>query len=265
MSDSTSEGAATLLWFRRDLRTADHPAMLRAAGGTGRVLGLFVLDEALLGPAGEVRPAYLFRCLHALNEQLRGRLLVVRGDPVQVLPRVALALGTATVHITSDAGPYGRRRDRVVGAALAANGVELVATGSPYAIAPGRVLKGDGRPYKVFTPFYRAWREHGWPEPAATSATTVSWIDPESVTGLPHRVAIEDRGRAGEITLPAAGEVAALRTWDRFREEKLGDYRAGRDRPDRSATSHLSPYLRWGCIHPRTVLAELVGDRSDAA
>ena len=102
--------------------------------------------------------------------------LVVRtGDPVTEVVRAAREVEADRVHVAADFGPYGRARDERVDAALAEHDIELVRTGSPYAVAPGRVTKGDGTPYQVFTPFYRAWTEHGWREPAGDLGP-VSWL-----------------------------------------------------------------------------------------
>ena len=76
--------------------------------------------------------------------------------------------------------------------ALAEDGRELVRTGSPYAVAPGRVRKADGEPFRVFTPFRRAWAEHGWRKPADTDASTVRWLDPTGQGGGPRAVGIPD-------------------------------------------------------------------------
>ncbi|MER2221955.1 MAG: deoxyribodipyrimidine photo-lyase, partial [Rhodococcus sp. (in: high G+C Gram-positive bacteria)] len=137
----------SVVWFRRDLRVGDLPTLSAASDGGGQALGLFVLDDKLLGPAGSPRQDQLFANLTALDHQLDGNLMVVRGDPADVVPRVAKSVGAEEVHISADYGPYGRRRDAAV-----AEKVELIATGSPYAVAPGRVTKADGDPYKVFTP-----------------------------------------------------------------------------------------------------------------
>ena len=126
-----------VLWFRRDLRLRDHPA-LHAAAGDGPVVALFVLDQALLKPAGAPRVAFLYRTLRSLDEQLRehgGRLLVRRGDPADAVPRVVAEAGASAVHVSADFGPYGRARDEAVEEAL--GDVPLVRTGSPYAVAPG--------------------------------------------------------------------------------------------------------------------------------
>src|SRR5690348_10301278 len=113
-----------VMWFRRDLRLRDNPALL-AAAAEGRVIPLFVVDPALWEPAGEVRRAYLSRSLASLDAALRGqggRMVVRHGDPVDVLPRVAAEVAATTIHVSADLGPYGRRRDERVEAALAERG-----------------------------------------------------------------------------------------------------------------------------------------------
>lgn len=245
-----------VLWFRRDLRLRDHPALLEAADG-GRVLGLFVLDPRLLA-GGAPRVACLLRALAALRAEVHshGGVLVLRaGDPERVVPAVAREAGAEAVHISADFTPYGARRDLRVAAAL--GDVPLVRTGSPYAVAPGRIVKGSGDPYQVFTPFYRAWLEHGWRAPADSDPAAVSWrrLPSEDLPPEPdHRA-----------ELPEAGEAAALRRWQEFCDEDLAGYHESRDRPDLDATSRMSPHLKLGTIHPRTMLADLARRRSEGA
>ncbi len=147
------------MWFRRDLRLADNPALAAAAGVGERVLPLFVLDPTLVDPAGAPRVAFLYRCLRDLDRALGGRLVVRTGDPAWVLPRVATEADAASV-VAADFGPYGRRRDDAVEAALAGAGRRLERVGSPYAVEPGLISTGSGEPFKVFTPFFRTWKDH---------------------------------------------------------------------------------------------------------
>jgi deoxyribodipyrimidine photo-lyase len=247
------------MWFRRDLRLADNPALLSAVseatgavadpGAGGQVVPLFVLDPALTQPAGTPRLAYLAASLTDLGARIGG-LQLRRGDPVREVVAVARAASASTVHIAEDFGPHGRRRDLAVEAALAAEGIALVRTGSPYAVPPGRVLNRTGGPYQVFTPYSRAWRDHGWPAPPMPPPA-VRWIRPlES-----HRLG--DIPLPEGLHLPAAGEPAALRRWHDFLQWRLDDYPVTRDRADLNGTSRMSVHLKWGEIHPRTMLADL--------
>jgi len=242
------------MWFRRDLRLADNPALVDAATAD-EVVPLFVFDPRLWGPAGSPRRTYLLASLAALDERVDG-MVTRTGDPAEVVAEVARQAGADTVHVAEDFGPYGARRDVAVERALDEHGLSLVRTGSPYAVSPGRVKNQQGGPYQVFTPFSRAWREHGWRSPPST---------PRALTW--HRVRSDARPTdeaADETSLPAAGEVAARRHWQRWVKAHAGDYDDERNRPDLDTTSHMSVHLKWGEIHPRTMLADLAaaGSRS---
>ncbi|MDN5916492.1 MAG: DNA photolyase family protein [Pseudonocardia sp.] len=254
----------TVVWFRRDLRVRDQPTFLAAADAADRALALFVLDPALLTPSGAARKNFLYGALRELDEALDGKLLVVEGDPVDVVPRVATAVGAATVHIAADYGPYGRRRDGCVEEALAAVDAELVRSGSPYAVAPDRVRNASGDPFRVFTPFSRAWADHGWRAPADTAASTVTWMDPGDSDGGPHAVPIP-ADEACEAELPEPGEKAALALWEQFLDGGVQRYADERDLPAKNGTSAMSPYLKYGCVHPRTMLAGIAATRSESA
>jgi deoxyribodipyrimidine photo-lyase len=238
-----------VLWFRRDLRLSDNPALVEAVRDAEEVIGLFCLDPALLGPAGGPRRAFLFRCLRALDESMGGTLVVREGDPAQVVPELAIEVDAASVHHAEDFGPYGRRRDEAVAERLVEAGVEVVRTGSPYAVPPGSVRNKAGDRYRVFTPFSRAWRDHGWPDPVRTPSR-IPWTTPPSDP-------IPADPDVGDVVLPDAGESAARRRLDAFLRSDAAAYADQRDVPGADATSRLSPHLRWGTIHPRQVLYRL--------
>jgi deoxyribodipyrimidine photo-lyase len=249
--------ANTVLWFRRDLRLADNPALLAAAQAGAVVRPLFVLDPRLYDRAGPPRQAYLLRSLRALDGALDGRLLIRHGDPVARVVETAKRAGADQVHIAADYGRYGARRDTAVEKALAEHGIALHRTGSPYAVAPGRVRKPEGTPYRVFTPFSKAWQAHGWRPPAGLPRDVEYAADPSD----PY----PDEPDLGPMTLPEAGEQAALARWSEFTETALTSYDTDRDRPDRPGTSQLSPALKYGELHPRTILADLAHRRGKGA
>ncbi len=246
--------AASVLWFRRDLRLYDLPPLLEAAGSGGSVLACFVLDPRLEAAAGPRRLQYLGDALREVNNALDGRLLIARGRPEDLIPQICAAVDATAVHISADFSPFGVRRDGAVGAALSAAGIPLVATGSPYLVSPGRVTKDDGTPYKVFTPFFNRWREIGWRAPAQSNPAMANWVDPADIPGLPTPADAPDPG----VTLDApAGEAAARSRWAEFLADGIADYAADRDRPDRPGTSRMSAHLKFGTIHPRTMAADL--------
>ncbi|MET9318491.1 deoxyribodipyrimidine photo-lyase [Kribbella sp. NPDC003505] len=237
----------SVMWFRRDLRLTDNPALLDAVtSGDGRVLGLFVLDPLLWERSGDPRREHLAASLRSLSKSMGGRLVLRKGDPATVVPALAEEVGATGVHIAADYAPYGQQRDREVEAAL---NCPLVRTGSPYAIAPGRVLNQQGRSYMVFTPYFKAWLEHGWRKPV--EAPKVTWVQADG-DDLP------DGDAEG------AGEQAALKHWNDYLDT-VAEYDDQRDRPDLDSTSRMSIPLKYGEIHPRTMLADLSHRRSDGA
>jgi deoxyribodipyrimidine photo-lyase len=240
----------TLLWFRRDLRLRDHPALAKAAQNGEEVLACFVVDPRLEASSGRRRLQFLGDSLRHLRDVLEGRLLVTRGQPERHIPLIAKEIGASAVYISEDFAPFGMRRDERVRAAL--DSVPLVATGSPYLVSPGRVTKKDGSPYQMFTPFLRQWREVGWRTPARTSARAARWLDPARLRIK--NCEIPDPGAALDV---AAGEAAARKLWKSFVDNGLQRYSQHRNRPDLAGTSRMSAHLKFGAIHPRTMAADL--------
>ena len=237
------------MWFRRDLRLGDQEALnaASAAAGDGDVVGVFVLDPALL--AGDSKRArFMLGSLAALNEDMDGNLWVLSGKPAEVVPAMAERLDISDVFVTGDFAPFGLRRDAEVGSGLQQIGARLTAIGSAYAVAPGTILNGSGTHYRVFTPFSRAWEHHGWTAPLSESPR--KWAKPERQPPDPYR-----HGELPDWAKP--GERAALEALERFVDERLDGYAAHRNEPGLDATSRLSPHLRFGTIHPRTILERL--------
>ena len=255
----------SLLWLRRDLRRRDHPALLaaREAAGHGDLVVAFVVDPRLWEGGGAVRRAWLAATLQATDVAFGGALTLVHGDPRRVVPELAARVGATSVHVSRETTPTGHRRDVAVRARLREAGVEWVETGTPYAVGPGVVVNGSGHPYKVFTPFSRAWRAHGWPDPAPTPHELPlrhARNDAEATAAIKAALAAPDLPQ-----LPEPGEEAAMRRWRSFRDGALATYTDDRNRPDLDGTSRLSPYLKLGVVHPRTLLADLAGERGAGA
>jgi deoxyribodipyrimidine photo-lyase len=127
----------------------------------------------------------------------------------------------------------------------------LDVTGSPYAVAPGRVKKPDGSNYRVYTPFYKAWLAHGWRAPVS-APRKLNLIEPFKK----HQESWREKAPA-DSQLQEAGEKAALARWKKFKQDSLDSYEELRNYPGENGVSRLSPHLRWGEIHPRTLLADL--------
>ena len=229
------------MWFRRDLRLSDNPALLAAIENSDEIVPLFILDPKLINEAGSKRLAYLANSLRALDSSLDGNLHVVVGDQVDVLK----SYNAEEVHISKEFEPYGAARDERVSAA----GINLIATGSPYAVAPGRVRKPDETNYRVYTPFYKGWMAHGWRQPVAA---------PKEINAVkPNNDQRAFPTWTTDCDIPEAGEAAALKRFAWFKKNALDNYDEARNMADIDGTSRMSAHLKFGEIHPRTLLKDL--------
>ncbi len=242
------KGKAAIIWFRRDLRINDHPALLAAVESAEQVIPLFILDKTQIKEAGAKLLAYMAQSLRSLDESLGNNLHIIEGDQVEVLTTLIKKYDVQEVHISAEYERYGAERDARVEAA----GIKLVRTGSPYAVTPGRVVKpSDATPYKVYTPFYRAWRTHGWRAPAKTPKS-MKFVQPTSeYRNFP------DFPLPKGVEIIKAGEAAALSRFKEFTKKGLDTYDENRNFAAIDGTSKMSSYLKFGEIHPRTLLENL--------
>jgi deoxyribodipyrimidine photo-lyase len=234
-----------IIWFRRDLRIGDHPALLEAIKNSDEIVPLFILDKAQIAEAGAKLLAYMGQSLRALDESLGNKLHIIEGDQVEVLKDLIARYNVKEVHISDEYERYGAARDARVEAA----GIPLVRTGSPYAVKPGRVVKpSDATPYRVYTPFYRAWRTHGYRGPVAAPKDIKAPTPPAEYRNFP------DFPFPDGVHVIEAGEAAALRRFKEFKKKGLDSYDENRNFASIDGTSKMSTYLKFGEIHPRTLL-----------
>jgi len=233
--------STAIVWFRRDLRLHDHPALATAAREYECVIPLFVFDDRLLGgrAGSDNRVAFMHSCLDALDDALRGlgSALVARaGRPEEVLTAFARETGAQAVFWTSDVSPFARARDARVTHALRAAGIAPRPHGGAYVVDVSKPRTTNGSPYHVFTPFFRRWQ--------ALPRRPLEAV-PAALAPLPPQL---DRG-----TLPSAlvklGEPNARRAARAWFDGPIQHY--GSD-----GSSRLSPYLRWGCLSARALELE---------
>ncbi|MBN2548006.1 MAG: deoxyribodipyrimidine photo-lyase [Anaerolineales bacterium] len=245
-------------WVRRDLRLRDNQALLTALEAAQEVIPVFILDPKLLASSyvGQKRLAFLYAGLRQLDADLRrqGSYLVVRrGDPLIELKGLMDECQAEAIFAEPDISPYARQRDEKVTQSLPINWV-----GGPSMHPLGAILKSNGSPYTVFTPFSRAWKAFYLPQAGIVPHLPSPIHTPAGLPSLP----LPD---APETTSFPAGEAEALRRLDAFvylpgegSDSPLPPvygYSSGRNRPDLEATSGLSPYLRFGMLLAKTAVS----------
>ena len=149
--------------FTRDLRVHDHPALAAAVERAERVLPLFVLDEAILARFGATnRVAFLLDSLHDLDARLRARgggLVVRSGSVVGETSRLAVDVGAEAVYASEDVSAYAQERERRLRRTLAGSRIALETFPGVTVVPPGDLAPADADHYRVFTPYWRRWRE----------------------------------------------------------------------------------------------------------
>ncbi|MBA2719158.1 MAG: deoxyribodipyrimidine photo-lyase [Chloroflexi bacterium] len=257
-----------IVWFRRDLRLHDHPALLRAVADFERVVPLYVIDDGLRGGrwASANRTWFLglaLRSLVATIGERGGRLALLHGDPRRVVVAFATAIGAAAILASRDHEPYGRARDEAVAAAAAGAGIPFLAGRGLLVHEPEDIQRADGGPYSVFSPFHRRWSELPLrhvldaPDSIATGDLTAD------IVANDRRIASllgDQRPTADPAQLLEPGEPAARARLERCAgSDALRDYDTGRDRLAVDGTSRLSQDLRWGTLSPVEVVERCMG------
>lgn len=237
--------SVAIWWIRRDLRLSDNQALTAALNQADDVIPVFILDPKLLTSAsvGEKRVAFLFEGLRSLDIDLhrRGSALIVRkGDPLSELHILCGETGAKRIFAQADTSPYARRRDERVMLEL-----PLTLTPGLTLHPPESLIKSDGSPYTVFTPFARKWHSlpfPGKPLPTPEKLSTLPGLASFGVPALP---------RSALSSVFPAGEAEAHRRLDAFFDTLIDHYGDGRNRLDLEGTSRLSPYLRFGMLSTR--------------
>ncbi len=253
---------ATLLWFRQDLRLQDNPALAAAVARGGPVVPVYILDDAGEGawPAGGAARWWLHHALAALERDLRARgsrLVLARGESGAVLGALAAAAGAGAVYWNRRYEPAAIARDAGLKTALAAAGYEVKSFNAALLFEPHTVANREGRPFQVFTPFWRHCLERPVAAPLACGAEALAapaaW--PAGVElaelGLLPRVPWAD----GLAATWRPGEAGAAARLAQFVAGSIDGYAANRNRPDFDGTSMLSPWLHFGELGPRQVWA----------
>ncbi|MCI5073813.1 deoxyribodipyrimidine photo-lyase [Oricola sp.] len=263
--------APVIVWFRNDLRVADNRALDAAAESGRPVVPLFVLEDAEDAiPLGGAQRWWLHHSLAALSkslEELGAPLILRRGDPLAILKEIADETGADTVFWNRRYTPTLTKRDAEIKSDLRAAGWTVESHEGPLLHEPTRLKTGSGGPYRVYTPFWRAFSETPPPRPPLDAPDSLIAHDGDTASDelvdwslLPTKPDWSG-GIADEWT---PGEDGAAERLERFLDEAIDGYGDARDCPDGETTSKLSPHLAFGEITPFQIWEATEERRGDA-
>ena len=256
--------STAIVWFRRDLRLSDHPALDHARREHRHVVPVYIWDpeaEDDWAPGAASR-WWLHHSLLHLDERLKqrgSRLIIARGNTAEELERIRTVVGAEAVYWTRLYEPAFVKRDGQLKRALTESGLAARSFGGNLLFEPWHLLKSDGSPYLVFTPFWKQMQKCWTPPTAAPEPRELS--GPEC---WPASVDIRDLGLLSKPDWAEGfrgrwepGELAARRRLSAFVDSAVAGYASDRDRPDRHGTSRLSPHLHFGELSPGQVTRAL--------
>lgn len=252
--------APVIHWFRRDLRLDDNHALHAACAHDAPVIGLFIFDPTILSSerVGAPRLRFLLDALAALDARLQTygtRLLILHGDPQIVVPSVVAETKAQALYFNTDYSPYARQRDDAIAASLS---IDVQRFDDVLLLPPGQILKSDGTPYVVYTPFWKKWKAQQKPALSRWQLTAAQFADVRAYRqdGIPSLNAL---GCSETLPVVEASEGHAKQLLAQFIAQDICYYRKHRntlvinpwaeDRP--LGTSYLSPFLRLGLLSPR--------------
>jgi len=250
---------ASIVWFRKDLRLDDHPALHAAVARGGPVIPVFIWaphEESPWEPGAASR-WWLHQSLHALDAELRrhgSRLILRQGTSHRELLMLADACGADMVFWNRRYEPAVIQRDAHVMARLAEAGIRAETSNGSLLCEPWELETRQGRPFQVFTPFHRRLSEQEFAEPLPAPARIrppQRWPETLDPRDLALEPAVDWAGGIRAAWQP--GSKGARRELGRFLDDALAGYAHGRDMVGAGGTSRLSPYLHFGEISPRTV------------
>jgi deoxyribodipyrimidine photo-lyase len=252
-----------IVWFREDLRLADNPALHAARQTRQPLICLYIFDDRSHGlrPLGGASRWWLHGALKTLDESLRkhgGALHILRGPAQPLIEDLVVTSHANAVFWNRRYDAAGRHIDTAIKSALKERGIAAESFNANLLVEPWTIASKTGTPFKVFTPFWRALRASGEPDAPLAAPRTLMFHDlPKSIETLALAdLRLEPRKPdwAGGLHVAwTPGEAGAQAALKHFLKSGLPNYATQRDRPDKPATSRLSPFLHFGHISPRQV------------
>ena len=263
-----------IVWLRRDLRLADNPALSAALAAHKRILPVYIHapDEEAPWAPGAASRWWLHHALADLSRQLGGRLLIRSGESLAVLRELIAGSGAEAVYWNRLYEPALIERDTAIKQRLRDDGVKAESANAALLFEPWEVSNKQGKPFRVFTPFWKHLSAQGLPHRAGEAPTLARRLVSRSDLDGLAPVALDRLGLLPEIDwdsgiaahwTPTRG--AAEGRLDEFLATDLARYEHGRDLPAKDQVSRLSPYLHFGQIGPREIVAACRAHEESAA
>ena len=249
---------ASVFWFRRDLRIDDNPGLYEALTNSKSVIPIFIFDTNIIDnlASDDNRIKFIWHSLSLLNERLKeigSTLLVFKGNPLEVFKKIILKYHLKSVYVNKDYEKYSIERDKEINTFLNENKIAFNASKDHVFFEPNEILKSDGTPYTVFTPYSKKWFEKFY-EKTLPQYQTESLLGNFFKTNYQPIMSLREIGFSNDKT-----------EFEKFNlgDELIKNYNSKRDFPYLNSTSKIGPYLRFGLISVREVGKKTIEKKFD--
>ncbi|MEY3438041.1 MAG: hypothetical protein RL265_626 [Bacteroidota bacterium] len=237
----------SIFWHRRDLRIHDNAALFKALKNSGQVQPIFVFDETILSklPRDDQRVVFIHQEIERLKEEYKKfgcDLQVFYGNPITLIPEIAGKLNATSVYTNRDYEPYALERDQTIFEVLHAKNIAFIGAKDHVIFEKSEILKGDGTPYTIFTPYSRKWKEK-LNELDLSSYEVEIKVENLMQTNASKLISLAEMGFENKRKIEFPARI--------FPEKIIQSYSETRDIPSILGTSRLSLHLRFGTISVR--------------
>jgi len=248
-------------WVRRDIRMKDNQALQAAMKDAENLIPLFIIEPELMETTAPKRRAFILNALKDLDQQLRDldtRLIVRQGSAKRAFAQLKDNFPDIAIFAHEDFSPFARERDAEIQESY---GLSLL----PGVVLrhPTEVLKDNGDPYIVYTPYKNKWYEDSMPNPGDLIPSS------KELPPLPEKIETMDLPEVEHVKGFSATAEEGQKRFIAFLDSSIQLYKSQRDRMDLEGTSQLSPYLRFGLLSIREAfikaqmrLVQMKGDKT---
>ncbi len=247
----------SIFWFRRDLRVFDNVGLFHALNSGQPVLPIFIFDTSILSqlPPHDARVSFIHQCLEQIQSALQkvGKSLAVfHGTPEAIFTAIAQKHTIDTVYTNHDYEPYARKRDKTLHQLFQAHNIAFKTSKDQVIFEKSEVVKDDGTPYVVYTPYSRRWKER---------FKTITLAHYPSETML-NQVAAHDYPFLSLEDIGFKSSKITVRPYD-ISASLIQNYEATRNFPALNKTSFLGIYLRFGAVSIRQMIAKAIAEKNE--
>jgi len=247
----------TIFWFRRDLRLDDNVGLFHALKNGEEVLPIFIFDETILSqlPKDDARVTFIHQQLEKMQRELNkiGKSMAVfHGEPFEVFNKILTENNIQTVYTNQDYEPYARKRDLELYHLFKEYNIEFKTSKDQVIYEKSEVVKDDGTPYVVYTPYSKKWKEN-FNKTKLTNYNSEDYLEKTALHSYPF-LSLKEIGFERSAIQVTPYDVS---------ETLIQNYEATRNFPALNKTSYLGIYLRFGAVSIRKMIAKAIAEKNE--